>query len=456
MKQTDFITKACQDDLELIPIILNILAEQDSTLANAIEKPLIHQHLDRENRGESKELAVGDTIKSYTIIQTIGMGGMGYVYSAQQNYPAERKVALKLIKESLNQDLLLREIQILAGLNHPNIATLFEIGSTDHDQTFVAMELVDGCDLLSWSDENGLDKQKRLDLFLQLCEGISYAHERGVIHCDIKPSNVLVTEINGTHVVKIIDFGISQYQNYKSEHNTISGTPSYMAPEVLHTTEKIMADTRRDIYSLGVLFKKLLVNYLMTKDLQAIAEKATAIEASNRYAAVALFAADIESYKQQIPISARTHSLLYTTPLFIKRRLGVVLFSVALLIAIIAGYVAQAQQASIATEQARMAKSAQLEAEELATFLTELFNVANPEKGKDTSVTAQELLNNAKEQLLSIETPSLLDARFMHTIGSIFTRMGRYDDAEVMIDMSLQIKRRQLAENNDEVISGIN
>ena len=455
-QQHAYVKEACGDDHALVKAVLSMLEVKESTWAQAIEQPAIVRHLNESKlQEELPELAVGAQINAYTIVKKIGTGGMGHVYAAQQQYPAERQVALKLIKKQPNQKFLINEIQILASLNHPNIATLYEINQTEQGQTYIAMELVEGLDLISWCQQKHCTQTQRIRLFLQLCQGIAYAHEKGIIHCDIKPSNVLVTEVSGAPVVKVIDFGVSQFQDQQADENSISGTPSYMAPEVLHSQAKTLADTRRDIFAMGVLLQKLLDDVPLNPDFKAIIEQATAIQPEQRYGAVLSLRDDIHRYFDQRPISARPHTWRYLAALFIKRRLGVVLFSLALVATVVGGYWAQREQAKRATEQAILAKEAQSEAEELAVFLTDLFNVANPEKGRDSAVTAQELLHSAKDQLLAIDKPTLSDARFMHTIGSILTRMDQFADAEALIQQSLAVKREQLPANHEEIISGL-
>lgn len=455
-QQQSFVETACGDDQALVKAVVSMLEVKESTWAQAIEQPAIVRHLNESKTlAELPELAVGDRINAYTIIKKIGTGGMGHVYAAQQEYPAERQVALKLIKKQPNQKFLINEIQILASLNHPNIATLYEINQTEQGQTYIAMELVDGLDLISWCQQKQCTTSQRIRLFLQLCQGIANAHEKGIIHCDIKPSNVLVTEVSGAPVVKVIDFGVSQFQDQQADENSISGTPSYMAPEVLNSQATTLADTRRDIYALGVLLQKLLDDVSLNQDFQAIIDQATAVLPEQRYGAVLSLRDDIHRYFDQRPISARPHTWTYLSALFIKRRLGVVLFSLALLMTVVGGYWAQRQQAQRATEQAILAKVAQSEAEELAAFLTDLFNVANPEKGRESAVTAQELLHSAKDELLGLAEPTLSDARFMHTVGSILTRMDQFADAEALIQQSLKVKRGWLPANHEEIISGL-
>ena len=243
-EQIQFIKQACNKRPEFIPSVLNMLDIGDSEYAKTMEKPPILEHIpeiDTQPSSEEPPLPAGTVISRYKIIDKIGSGGMGNVYCAQQDYPAQRQVALKLLKNTPNQQLIITETQILARLNHPNIATLFEIDKTEGGQFFIAMEYIKGDDIISWCANHNYSQIQIIQLFQQLCSGIAFAHEQNIIHCDIKPSNVLVTEIDGKAIVKIIDFGISQFEKNddKQESNhEISGTLAYLAPEVLSNKTK--------------------------------------------------------------------------------------------------------------------------------------------------------------------------------------------------------------------------
>lgn len=445
-EQMAMAAKLCEGDDELLAQVKQMLdADQPDFMASsALDVFALEERPD-----------VPEVIQQYVLAEQLGSGGMGDVYLGHQKAPANRKVAIKLLKPLINQNQLEEECHVMAQLNHPNIATLYEVGQWADDHLFIAMEYIEGEDIVHWCQNKQLSQHQRIRLFLQLCHGIAYAHEKGIIHCDIKPNNVMVTNIHDKPVVKIIDFGIAQGLDNQSESHHVSGTVNYLAPEVLDKDNKPLADTRRDIYAMGVLLQKLLDDCVVSRDLQAIIDKATAKDPSMRYAAVHALVDDIHRFFDQNPVSARKATWVYTSGLFIKRRLGTVLFSLALLITVAGGYWFQRQQAILASEQAHLAKQAQNEAEEMATFLTGLFDVANPEKGRETAVTAEELLDKAKAQLLAIEQPTLSDARFMHTVASILTRMDQFQDAEALIQQSLTVKKRLLPANHEEVISGL-
>lgn len=458
--QQQLLNVLCGSDMDLKAAVEKLLSFNDTKNSNLLEVPAIQSQFPEVDL-EAHEAEMPTQIKQYKILKKIGSGGMGDVYLALQSYPAERQVAIKVLKQLPNQQRLFEETQILAKLNHPNIATFHDVNTTDDGQVFIVMELIEGEDIVQWCEYHKYDLKKKIKLFQQLCAGISYAHEKGIIHCDIKPYNVQVTQINNEAVVKIIDFGISQYENKQSKAGEISGTPAYLAPEVLNNHDKNITDTRRDVYALGVLLDKLLRKE-STKDLTAIIEKARNPEKLQRYANAISLNDDLQRYLDKRIVKARTRTTPYVLSRFVQRNMGLVVFTVVLLVTLIGGYIAQSiqahkaeTQAKIAIKQSEKAKLAQKEAEELTGFLVDLFNLSNPERANKKVITTDELINKANDKLLAIEKPTLSDARFMHTIGSIYTRMDDLEKAKTIIEKSLLIKQTKLNANDDEIISDI-
>ena len=210
-----------------------------------------------------------EQIGLYRILETLGEGGMGIVYLAEQREPIRRRVALKVIKLGMDtKEVIARfesERQALALMSHPNIAKVLDAGSTESGRPYFVMDYVSGIPITEYCDDHRLDTKARLRLFLPVCKAIEHAHQKGIIHRDIKPSNVLVELQDGEPTPKVIDFGVSKATNQRLTERTIFtqrgvliGTPGYMSPEQAEMTP-LEVDTRTDIYSLGVLLYELLV-----------------------------------------------------------------------------------------------------------------------------------------------------------------------------------------------------
>lgn len=214
------------------------------------------------------EEAIGTRIGRYKLLEKIGEGGCGVVYMAEQEEPVRRRVALKIIKLGMETKSVIArfeaERQALAMMDHPNIARVFDAGATDRGPPYFVMELVRGVKITKYCDENRLDTRQRLDLFVQICHAIQHAHQKGIIHGDIKPSNIMVALHDGVPVPKVIDFGISKATEARltdkllfTAYAQLIGTPAYMSPEQAEMGG-VDIDTRSDIYSLGVLLYELL------------------------------------------------------------------------------------------------------------------------------------------------------------------------------------------------------
>ncbi len=213
-----------------------------------------------------------ENIGPYRILDVLGEGGMGIVYAAEQRSPVRRRVALKVIKVGMDtKEVLARfeaERQALAMLDHPNVAKVLEAGATEAGRPYFAMEVVRGLPIHRYCDTNRLTIQQRIDLVLQACAGLHHAHERGIVHRDVKPSNLLVADVDGKPQVKVIDFGLAKATNHRltertvfTEEGRIIGTPEYMSPEQAEMTG-LDVDQRTDVFSLGVVLYELLAGAL--------------------------------------------------------------------------------------------------------------------------------------------------------------------------------------------------
>ena len=211
----------------------------------------------------------GDRIGRYKLLEQIGEGGCGMVFMAEQEEPIRRKVALKVIKLGMDtRQVIARfeaERQALALMDHPNIAKVYDAGATATGRPYFVMVLVRGIRITYYCNYKRLPTQKRLELFVQVCQAVQHAHQKGIIHRDLKPSNILVTVNDGVAVPKVIDFGIAKATSGErltdktvfTAFHQFMGTPAYMSPEQAELTS-VDIDTRSDIYTLGVLLYELL------------------------------------------------------------------------------------------------------------------------------------------------------------------------------------------------------
>jgi WD40 repeat protein/serine/threonine protein kinase/tetratricopeptide (TPR) repeat protein len=210
----------------------------------------------------------GTVIGAYKLLQTIGEGGMGVVYMAEQTRPVRRTVALKVIKAGMDtRQVLARfgaERQALALMDHPNIARVLDAGATETGRPYFVMELVKGMPITRFCDDRRLTLRERLELFIPVCQAVQHAHQKGIIHRDLKASNVLIALYDGKPVPKVIDFGVAKAtgprltdQTLYTEFGAVVGTLEYMSPEQAELNQ-LDIDTRSDIYSLGVLLYELL------------------------------------------------------------------------------------------------------------------------------------------------------------------------------------------------------
>src|SRR5213080_804913 len=254
-----YVEAACEGDAELRASVDALLVAHDE--AGAFLEP-------SKPTPAMPFMPPGTVIGRYKILESIGEGGYGTVFMAEQTTPVQRKVALKIIKAGMDTKQVIArfeaERQALALMDHPNIAKVFDAGVTDTGRPYFVMELVKGMPITKYCDEHRVDPRQRLDLFMQVCQAVQHAHQKGIIHRDLKPSNVLVALYDGKPVPKVIDFGVAKAAGLALTDKTlvtgfgaIVGTLEYMSPEQAEINQ-LDIDTRSDIYSLGVLLYELL------------------------------------------------------------------------------------------------------------------------------------------------------------------------------------------------------
>jgi WD40 repeat protein len=346
----------------------------------------------------------GGQIGRYKLLSISGEGGMGIVYLAEQEQPIRRQVALKVIKPGMDSKRVIArfkaERQALALLDHPNIAHVYDAGTTDSGRLYFVMEYVEGLPITEYCDSNKLTINQRLKLFLEVCHGVHHAHQKSIIHRDIKPSNILVTNRNGEAIPKIIDFGVAKAlaqplteRTLATEESQLIGTPEYMSPEQADMANEDI-DIRSDIYSLGVVLYELLTGVLpldfttfresgieyirkviretdprtpstrltklgdeankvaesrqtevytlvrcLHKELEWIPLKAMRKERSGRYRSAAELADDIENYLTGVPLIAGPPGTVYRLKKFVRRHKALVTGIAAVLAVLIGGVV---------------------------------------------------------------------------------------------------------------------
>jgi non-specific serine/threonine protein kinase/serine/threonine-protein kinase len=385
------------------------------------------------------------SIGNYRLVQKIGEGGMGEVYEAEQERPVRRKIALKIIKIGMDTKQVIArfeaERQALAMMDHANIARVYDAGATEQGRPYFVMEYVDGVPITEHCDRHRLTTRERLDLFIQVCEGVQHAHQKAIIHRDIKPTNILVTYKDGNAVPKIIDFGVAKAVEHRLTEKTaytelgqLIGTPEYMSPEQAEMTGQNV-DTRTDVYSLGVLLYELLVGALpfdprelphtsldeirrqireveppkpsmkissldetssesatnrrtnpdilgslLRGDLDWITMKALEKDRARRYGTPMELAADIIRHIKNEPVQASPPSTAYRISKYVKRHTVGVVFAASALLLLLAFAVTMAVQTRrIAAERDRASRE-QETANRVSEFLADMIGSMDPQR----------------------------------------------------------------------------
>lgn len=362
-------------------------------------------------------LAPGVQLGRYRIEALLGRGGMGDVYRAEQLEPVRRTVALKLLRA---QRLDARRVayfeverQLLAQMRHPAIAQVFDAGATPEGQPYFAMEFIAGSPITAYCDAHALPLRERIALFVRVCEGVQHAHQKGVVHRDLKPGNLLVDEVDGRALPKIIDFGIAT-ANALTEGREVAGTPDYMSPEQAEG-DLALVDTRSDVYALGVVLSELLTGQrpnaggetaarsartlrlpseqlstlspadadklalarheplprmrrILRDELDWVVAKAMRFERSERYPSVAVLAEDLQRFLDGQPVQAVPRTRRYLWRKFAQRhRTGIVAASLVAL-ALVGGLALSVYGLLQARAQRAIAEQRNAQLEKVAAF----------------------------------------------------------------------------------------
>lgn len=274
-KRRSFLNQECADDPELLADVETMLRE-DSRNPHFLETPALGEGFDIEPAeivagSEPPPGPIPSRIGNFDVLEVLGEGGMGIVYLAEQDNP-RRRVALKVVRPGIGSESVLKrfghESHILGRLQHPGIAQVFDAGlaETEHEpRPYFAMEYVKGLPLIEYAETRGLGTRERLILIGKVCDAVHHAHQKGVIHRDLKPGNILVDESGQP---KILDFGVAratdadlQVTTMRTDVGRLIGTISYMSPEQIEGNPDAL-DTRSDVYALGVICYKLLTGSL--------------------------------------------------------------------------------------------------------------------------------------------------------------------------------------------------
>jgi eukaryotic-like serine/threonine-protein kinase len=464
--RASFIALACDGDARLRAEVESLLQHHRDT-TGVFDHGAVHLVADSLSAGAT--LKPNEQIESYTILSRIGSGGMGDVYLAEDTR-LRRKVALKLVRTGIGRDEIIGrfryEEQILASLNHPNIAQLHGCGTTPNGTPFFVMEYVDGAPLTEFCQTRELTIEQRLQVFRKVCAAVEYAHRHLVVHRDLKPSNILVTRAGEP---KLLDFGIAKLLEgdelalARAVTITLLGvmTPEYASPEQVRG-EPI--STATDVYSLGVILYELLTEQRLysTKsrrpdelaravtdeepqrpstaaaanrhartppgkslrgDLDNIVLMALRKEPERRYASVAQLSEDIRRHLEGLPVTARKDTWGYRTSKFVRRHKPSVIAGAITLLALIGGIV-------IATWQARVARAERANAErrfndvrKLANSYLFEFHDAIENLPGSTPVRAL-LVKRALEYLDSLAAESSHDLTLRREVAMAYLKVG--------------------------------
>jgi hypothetical protein len=382
---------------------------------------------------ELDEALQGDMVRCgrYTLLSEIGEGGYGEVHLAVQDPPAERRVAIKILKRGLDTREIIRRFSLeqraLARIDHPNVASILDAGTTADGRPWFAMPLLDGDPITLACDDARLGLEERVSILAAACDGVQAAHAQGIVHRDLKPSNIIVVRDGaGRTVPKVIDFGIAKALDMDEGTTRTAdvgrlGTPAYMAPEQLRPANP-WTDIRSDVFALGTILHELLTGVQQGEplvgsgsqarlasrrvadaaradsgrmrdaanargfptsaalgrrlrgDLEAIVSKATAPDLVDRYQSVDSLSSDLRRWVEREPISARAPGMLFLARAFTRRHFATVAIGCSAIVLVVGIAIVALVQSARAREQSQRAAAAAGRADEVSSGLKDLLS----------------------------------------------------------------------------------
>jgi serine/threonine protein kinase/tetratricopeptide (TPR) repeat protein len=527
-ERPDFLSRECDDD-SIRREVMKLLANHEEA-GDFLSTPAMNPRVaipreipdtaarkdlsssDLNSQISSASMRLGQALGNYRIVSRLGEGGMGQVWLAEQTAPLQRQVALKLIRVGVYDDSVLQrfesERQSLASMNHPSIAKVFDAGTTPDGQPYFAMEYVPGLPVTEYCDQKKLTIRERLELFVQVCEGVQHAHQKAIMHRDLKPANILVVEIDGKPTPRIIDFGLAKavaraapQEDLLTQVGAFVGTPGYMSPEQMSPGLEDI-DTRTDVYSLGVVLYELLTGFLPTDtkpgqsladkikllkesdpplpstkvhlnrasstskakergtdahqlrsllrgDLDWITMKALERDRSRRYGTPSELAIDVGHYLRHEPVTARPASVSYQVAKYVRRhRFGV--SAVAVLALLLASF------AIMQAFQLRRITRERDRASRITDFMVGMFKVSDPNEARGNQVTAREILDKASNEIeAGLARDVEVQTQLMQVMAQTYVNLGLYSRAYSLAERALQNRRQALGPNHPKTLESM-